>query len=207
MRGATAVIKRVLLVSGLLVFLSGCQTIDKILLAPFAKARAFKAETTIDHASFMDLWTTYSSCQSGLDLHSMRMAVARLTVAADRQVAAQQAVPPLPAPILQFVSPQPTRLAVDPKAMAAACTLYTGQAALTMGRQDLAAEMFYTVLLKHSQDEYRYYAKQARAGLAQLGVANLVAVQDSNPSLRSLPVSGKPAFSTDPALLGFPNYH
>jgi hypothetical protein len=207
LEGVTVGIRRALLLGGLVLFLGGCQSFDKTGLLSFGSAPALKAEATFDNVGFMDLWTTYSSCQSGVDLISMKKAVIRLTTAVDRQVAAQQAVPPLLAPIQQFVSPQPTRLAVDPQAMAAACTLYTGQTAMTMGQPEVAAEMFYSVLLKHSHDDYRYYTKQAQIGLSQLGVVDLVAGPDSDPSFTFLAVSGNPNNSAQPHLLGFPNSH
>ncbi len=199
--------KRALIWGGLVLFLGGCQSFDKTGLLSFGSTPALKAEATFDNAGFMDLWTTYSSCQSGTDLTSMKQAVVRLTTASDRQVAALQAVPPLPAPIQQFVSPQPTRLAVDPRAMAAACTLYTGQTAMTMGQPEVAAEMFYSVLLKHSHNDYRYYAKQAQVGLSQLGYVDVVAGPDSDSSFTFLAVSGKPEKSAQPHLLGFPKSH
>jgi hypothetical protein len=74
----------------------------------------------------------------------------------------------------KFESPLPssqttTRLAVDPKAMSASCTLHAGNIAAMSGRSDIAREMFNTVLREHAQSIYAYYAQQARTRLIELG--------------------------------------
>jgi hypothetical protein len=94
----------------------------------------------------------------------MQLAASRLSHVA-RQPEIGPAVIPLPKAIQRWVSEPPSRLAVDVKSMAAACTLYTGQAALSAGRNDLADQMFQAVL--HNPTSSSYYIQQARAGLAQ----------------------------------------
>jgi hypothetical protein len=109
-----------------------------------------KAPAHLDNTTFMTAWDAYRRCQAGTDVEAMR---------ADMQHLADVAKP---AP----------RLAADPKAMAAACALSTGQAALRTERMELAAEIFRAVLRNQSQPEYAYYAEQARIGLnqAELGI-------------------------------------
>jgi hypothetical protein len=101
---------------------------------------------TLDNAGFMAAWDVYRHCQLGTDVDAM---------SADFEQLARVAQP---AP----------RLAADPKAMAAACALSTGQAALRAERLELATEMFRTVLKSQSQPEYAYYVDQARIGLNQV---------------------------------------
>ena len=64
------------------------------------------------------------------------------------------------------------RLSADPAAMAASCALRAGQAALEMGRLNVAREMFHRVVVNFPQPRYQYYVTQARLGLEQLDAAS-----------------------------------
>jgi len=61
--------------------------------------------------------------------------------------------------------------------MATACTLYTGQVALNAGRNDVAADLFLSVIQSQPEAESTYYADQARLGLAQLGAGPQVSIK------------------------------
>ena len=145
---------------GLLVALMGCQSVPQ-----------GTGATAFDNESFMSLWTRYSRCQSGTDLSTMQVEARHL-----EQVAASTAQPhgftlTLPKQVRRYVSEPLTRLAVDPKAMAAACMLYTGQIAADLGKIDVATTIFRSLLTHQAQPEYEYYVAQAREGLSQLELA------------------------------------
>ena len=160
--------KRLLSIVSVLVVLGGCQTTQ-----PVAKS------TASENTAFMRLWTTYSECRSGTDFDAMRAAARQLNRAAATPTSGKDFVLPLPKQITRLVSKPPTRLAVDPKAMAAACTLYAGHAALEAGRNDVAAEMFLSVMDGHPQAEYAYYVEQARLGFAQVVIGPQASIQSS----------------------------
>lgn len=125
-----------------------------------------KPTTSGDGAQFMTLWRTYSHCRSSSDPEEMRTDVERL----DREIQAitlnTHALMRLPDILSDLVSELPSRLAIDPKAMLVACSLYAGQAAQALGRRQLAAEMFTSI--RTTDPEYSYYVAQAKDGLRQL---------------------------------------
>jgi hypothetical protein len=149
--------KAVWLVSVVLI-LSGCQT-----TAPIPKSVA------LDNTSFMGMWSTYRDCETAADLDTMRLDAHHLDSVARQAVTGMGHDVALPQVMKRWISEPANRLAVDPKAMAVACSLHTGQAALTAGRYELADEMFQAVL-NYPEGTYPYYIKQAREGLAQLTV-------------------------------------
>lgn len=161
--------KKMLLVGSLLAALVGYQTIRT------------EHSFALDTPTFMTLWGTFKHCQSSTDLHSMRVDAQQLNRAAYASTDNKGFVLPLPKQIAQFVSQPVPRLAADPKAMAAACTLYTGQGALNAGRYDVATEMFRFIVESYPQAEYAYYVEQAHLGLTQVGVRP---VAEMRPSLR-----------------------
>lgn len=125
-----------------------------------------KPTTSGDTAQFMTLWRTFSHCRSSSDPEEMRTDAERL----DREVQAitlnTHASMRLPAILADLVSELPSRLAIDPKAMLVACTLYAGQAAQALGQRQLAAELFTSITT--TDPAYSYYVVQAKHGLRQL---------------------------------------
>ena len=124
--------------------------------------------SAIDNGSFMSLWTTYSQCQATTDLNQLREAASTLTDAANRSLTQESFVLPLPGKLEQFVSAPAARIAVDVKAMAAACSLRAGSAAVVAGKIDIAKDLLKTVLSYQPQSEYTYYTIQAQALLSEL---------------------------------------
>ena len=123
-----------------------------------------------DSGNVMDLWRTYTHCYRSADLGEMRDDAQQLIQAANTFDSAEDSSPPErdePAP-----SGPTTRFSVDPGAMAASCTLHTGQAAQKMGHLNVAREMFQLVVLHFPQSRYQYYAAQARLGLEHVNAAS-----------------------------------
>ena len=54
------------------------------------------------------------------------------------------------------------------KAMAAACSLRAGSAAVEAGKLEVAKDLLRTILSYQPQSEYAYYALQAKALLSEL---------------------------------------
>jgi hypothetical protein len=122
----------------------------------------------IDNGSFMSLWSTYSRCQATTDIDQLREAALTLTHAANRSLTQEAFVLPLPGKLEQLVSTPAARFSVDMKAMAAACSLRAGSAAVEAGKLDIAKDLLQTVLLYQPQSEYAYYTLQAKALLLEL---------------------------------------
>lgn len=149
------------LVGTLVLIFTGCQT-DKLV---------------VNDQSFMTLWSAYDHCQSSADLDAMRVDVKRLEegsqTAQDNTLSVKHdQAQPFPHLSERWIASSISRLSVDPKAMAAACTLYTGQTAAQSGRTDLAGELFASVVASYPQPPYAYYVDQARRGLSHLTFQN-----------------------------------
>jgi hypothetical protein len=122
----------------------------------------------IDNGSFMNLWSSYSHCQATTDIDQLRKDALTLTNAANRSVSQEGFVLPLPDKLEKFVSTPAARFSVDVKAMAAACSLRAGSAAVEAGKVDLAKDLLQTILSYEPQSEYAYYTLQAKALLSEL---------------------------------------
>lgn len=129
----------------------------------------------IDNGSFMSLWGTYSRCQASTGIDQLKEDAFALTTAANHSLAQESFVLPLPGKLEKFVSAPAARFAVDVKAMAAACSLRAGSAAVEAGKLDVAKGLLRAVLNYQPQSEYAYYTLQARTLLSELET-NLVEV-------------------------------
>jgi hypothetical protein len=123
---------------------------------------------TIDNGSFMSLWSSYSHCQSTTDVNQLREDALTLTNASNHSLTQESFVLPLPGKLEQFVATPAARFAVDVTAMAAACSLRAGSAAVEAGKLDIAKELLHMVLSYQPQSEYAYYALQAKALLSEI---------------------------------------
>ena len=122
----------------------------------------------IDNGSFMSLWSSYSHCQATTGIDQLREDALTLTNAANRSLTREGFVLPLPGQLEKFVSTPAARFAVDVKAMAAACTLRAGSAAVVAGKLDIAKDLLQAVLKYYPQSEYAYYTLQAKTLLSEL---------------------------------------
>jgi hypothetical protein len=152
-----------LILVSMLVSVAGCQTGQPVKTA------------AIDNGSFMSLWGTYSHCQATTGIDQLSEDALTLTNAANRSLTQEAFVLPLPGKLQKFVSTPAARFAVDVKAMAAACSLRAGSAAVEAGKLDVAKDLLLTVLSYQPQSEYAYYTLQAKTLLSELE-PNLVEV-------------------------------
>jgi hypothetical protein len=117
--------------------------------------------------SFTGLWETYRHCQASEDPMEMKADVFRLdeTVQTMHEDTSSALIPD---GIERLVDERPSRLAVDPRAMAASCALLAGYQARAAGQPQLAAEMFAHIVSHYPVERYRYYVVQAYYGLKQI---------------------------------------
>jgi len=149
------------------------KTIRLILMSILVSVAGFQTgqpvqASTVDNGSFMSLWSSYSHCQATTDIDQLREDALTLTNAANRSLTQEGFVLPLPGKLEQFLSPPAARFAVDVKAMAAACSLRAGSAAVAAGKLDVAKDLLQNVLSYQPQSEYAYYTLQAKALLSEL---------------------------------------
>lgn len=157
--------------------LGGCQGLPPVSTA-----------APLDNAGFMTAWGAYLHCQAGTDdVETMRAEMKQLSRVASAQESAQNLPFSLPDFVKRVMAKPTSRLAADPNAMAAACALAAGQAALRVERMDVAAEMFRTVLQNHPQPEYAYYVDQARVGMEEVARGVQAAAHAAVPTL--IPIS------------------
>jgi hypothetical protein len=125
-------------------------------------------QSAAENGSFMGLWSVYSHCQSAKDFEELTHDAVVLSTSAKRTVSSDGFVLPLPGKLERLVTTPSARLAVDVKAMSAACSLRAGQAAVEARRFDVAKELLRGILEYHPQSDYAFYTTQAKAILSEI---------------------------------------
>jgi len=143
------------------------------LLAVGCQSAQSVKQSAADNGSFMGLWTVYSHCQSSTDLEQLMHDAVVLSTSAKRSVSRDSFVLPLPGKLERLVATPSARLAVDVKAMSAACSLRAGQAAVEARQFDTAKELLKGILAYHPQSDYAFYTLQAKAILSEIEPASL----------------------------------
>lgn len=95
----------------------------------------------LDSAQFMTTWKVYLHCRSSVELEDIRADLQELNRVAHAVSAKNHpSVLVLPAPIRTLISTLPSRLAVDPQAMSAACASHGRDLTQTADQRELSVE-------------------------------------------------------------------
>ena len=157
MLGTISKMKKLMLLLSTAVLVAGCQT------APHSSSTR-----VLDNSTFMSLWGTYQRCMNGSDLEQLRVDLSALMNAPHSHTSPSDFRLPLPDLITRHMSVQPSRIAADPKALAAACSLHTADVARESGKNEVAAELLNGLLRTHSSGEYAFYLQQAKVSLTRM---------------------------------------
>ncbi len=136
------------------VLLAGCQMFD-----------ASTQSTTVRSTSVMSMWELYRHCQTSGDVETVLSAAKQLQQSADTHVVP---APDVPKSLDRFVTKQPVRTTVDPKALAASCTLQAARTSLGAGREQEAEQLLYAVVLSYPESDYTFYVAQAKVWIEEL---------------------------------------
>lgn len=134
--------------------LVGCQLFD-----------ASTQSTTMRSTSVMSMWELYRHCQSSGDVETVLSAAKQLQQSADTHVVP---APDVPKSLDRFVTKQPVRTTVDPKALAASCTLQAARTSLSAGREQEAEQLLYAVVLSYPESDYTFYVAQAKVWIEEM---------------------------------------
>lgn len=127
--------------------------------------------SVLNNAQFMDAWKTYLHCRSSIEPDEIRADLQQLSRVTSTHAASMQnhsSVLLLPAAMRSLIAPLPSRVAVDPHAMAAACALHGGHVAHAAGQSELSVELLTGVVRAHEGSAYAYYAVQASHRLKRM---------------------------------------
>lgn len=122
----------------------------------------------LDNTRFMETWETYLHCRSSAEPDEIRADLQQLNRVAHAVTAQNQPSVLVPAAIRARLEAFPSRLAVDPRSMAAACALHGGHVALSAGQSELSVELFTVAGAAQEGSVYVSYAVEAKRRLKHM---------------------------------------
>ena len=126
-----------------------------------------QGESLIDQVAFEGYIEDHTSCMNTENLSEIENIISRLENA-PIPVSAEESSLPIPEFLVNLTSKPISRLAIDPKSLAASCTLHAGQVALKQGKPESAYQLFSSIVAKYHEPSYSYYVKQAHSSLRDI---------------------------------------
>ncbi len=123
-------------------------------------------ELALENHDFLGLWDSYNSCLSSHDLQTIRENLLALH-AAPRPISLDDSPIPVPKFLKNLSTHRSSRLAVDPRAMSASCSIHLAETAKQSNDWNTALLTLKDVLKDYPEARYAYYTTQAQMALEQ----------------------------------------
>lgn len=139
-------------------------------------------ELALQEGDFLGLWDAYNFCMVGRDISQLQE---NLTVleAAPKPISLDESPIPIPSFIKELSSSRSSRLAVDPRAMAASCSIHLADVARKTQNFETAYRVLENMATNYPEPQYAFYVAKAHDTLEQL-----------NSSFRPVSLSSQEAF-------------
>ena len=141
----------------LLTSLVGCQSIHT----------ATSGELALKEGDFLGLWDAYNFCMVGRDLSQIQVKLTELQ-RAPKPMSLNESPIPVPSFLKQLSSSRSSRLAVDPRAMAASCSIHLAEVAQETQNFKAAYRVLESMATDFPEPQYAYYVTEAEQALEQL---------------------------------------
>lgn len=124
-------------------------------------------ELNLPEGDFVGLWDAYNFCMVEQDISQIQANLSILENA-PKPISINESPIPIPKFIQELTSLRSSRLAVDPKAMAASCSIHLAEVAQHSNNWDAAYSVLETMAANFPEPQYAYYVTKANDALAQL---------------------------------------
>ena len=138
------------------ILLSGCQAVPQL-----------DRPTENSLIPIMPLWERYQQCLASTSPEELVLVIAQF----ERATLIDAEPPSWMRALGHHVMSKPTRVAVDPKALGAACTLRAAALLVKAERLTEARVLYQRILARYPSSEWAYYVDQAKEGLAKLSTS------------------------------------
>lgn len=155
-----------LLLSGLLgITLIGCQALHP----------KISGELAMEEQAFLGIWDAYNTCMTGFDIQQLQENL-QVLESAPKPISLDDSPIPIPAFIKNLTSARSSRLAVDPRAMAASCSIHLAEVAQRSADWHTAFQTFQSILENYPEPQYAFYVTKAHQAMEQFSSARPVAL-------------------------------
>ncbi|MDH5586160.1 MAG: hypothetical protein OEZ57_08930 [Nitrospirota bacterium] len=130
----------------------------------FLGCQSFQAknpgELSLKNHDFIGLWDAYNDCQTGFHTQDMQQKL-EILHAAPTPISLDDSPIPIPQFIKKLTSSRNSRLAVDPRAMAASCSMHLAEVAYQTHDLDTSLRTWQSIVREYPEPQYAYYVSEA----------------------------------------------
>lgn len=117
-------------------------------------------ELSLKNHDFIGLWDAYNDCQAGFQTQDMQKNL-EILHAAPTPISLDDSPIPIPQFIKKLTSSRNSRLAVDPRAMAASCSMHLAEVAYQTHDFDTSLQTWQSIVNEYPEPQYAYYVSEA----------------------------------------------
>ena len=140
-------------------------------------------ELAIENPAFISLWDTYNHCLTGSNTEEMQRSL-EILHSAPKPISLDDSPIPVPKFIKKLSSTRNSRLAVDPRAMAASCSIHLGEVAHQSADWDTALRTFQTIVENYPEPQYTFYVSRASQAIEQFSSVQPVSLSSHDSLVR-----------------------
>lgn len=119
-----------------------------------------------DH-DFLGIWDAYNHCVDSADIQHMQ-ANLDVLASAPKPISLDDSPIPVPAFLKKWSTARGSRLAVDPRAMAASCSIHLAEVAQLSADWPTALRTFQEIMKNYPEPQYAFYVSKANQAMEQL---------------------------------------
>ncbi len=117
-------------------------------------------ELALENHAFISLWDAYNYCLSGSNTQEIKKSLEVLN-SAPKPISLDDSPIPVPKFLKKLSSTRSSRLAVDPRAMAASCSIHLAELASQSADWDTALRTFQSIVKNYPEPQYAFYVSEA----------------------------------------------
>lgn len=123
-------------------------------------------ELAIENNGFIGLWEAYNDCLSGSNTQEMQKNLEALYLA-PTPISLDDSPIPIPKFIKKLASTRNSRLAVDPRAMAASCSVQLAKVARQSADWDTSLRTWQSIIENYPEPQYAFYVSEATQAIGK----------------------------------------
>ncbi len=152
----TKTLQRLVAIGVLCLSIIGCQSLQP----------KNSGELALKNHDFVGLWNAYNDCRTGLHPQEMQKNLEFLQ-AAPTPISLDDSPIPIPAFIKNLTSIRNSRLAVDPRAMAASCSIHLAETSRQATDWETSLRTYQAIVENFPEPQYAFYVLRASQALEE----------------------------------------
>ena len=140
-------------------------------------------ELAIENHTFIGLWDTYNHCLTGSNTQEMQRNL-QILHSAPQPISLDDSPIPVPQFIKKLSSTRNSRLAVDPRAMAASCSIQLAKVARQSADWETSLRTWQSILDNYPEPQYAFYVSEATQAIQQFSSALPVSLSSHDSLVR-----------------------